>query len=104
MSKNLNNTPVPLAYVEPDTWHESTREDAPEKVYPPVSIHVHSIRKRLADSDGISAKAVIDALISEGILPDDSPAYVEAVTFSQEKGEVEQTIITISEVDNEDTD
>ena len=64
----------------------------------PVCIHVHSIRKRLADSDGISAKAAIDGLVDTGLLTDDSPKEVKQVSYSQEKttGE-EKTIITVTE-------
>lgn len=66
----------------------------------PVSIHVHSKRHRLTDADGLCAKWVIDAIVKAGILVNDSPAYVEAVTFSQEKisvSESETTTITIVE-------
>ncbi len=58
-------------------------------------INIHSIRKRLADPDGISAKAAIDGLVEAGILTDDSIKYVEKVSFSQEKGE-DETIITLT--------
>ena len=70
----------------------------------PVSIHVHSRRYRLADADGLSAKAVIDGFVIANLLIDDSPKYVESVTYSQEKiskKEDEETIITITEVKNE---
>ena len=56
---------------------------------------MHSIRKRLTDADGVSAKAAIDGLVLAGILPDDSPKYVKEVTYSQEKGDPEKTIIEI---------
>ena len=62
----------------------------------PVEIHVHSIRKRLCDADGISAKAAIDGLVHAGILADDSPKEVKSVTFSQDKGTPEMTEITIT--------
>lgn len=61
----------------------------------PVSIHIHSKRKRLADADGISGKAAIDGLVHSGLLPDDSAIFVEEVTFSQEKSNKEETLITI---------
>lgn len=60
-----------------------------------VRIHVHSVRKRLADPDGISAKAAIDAVVEAGVIKDDSAKYVKEVRFSQEKGSDEKTIITI---------
>jgi len=63
----------------------------------PICLHIHSVRNRLADSDGISAKAVIDGLIHAGILANDSPEFVKQVTYSQEKTkDKEETIITIS--------
>ena len=64
----------------------------------PVNISVHSIRRRLADPDGISAKAAIDGIVKAGILADDSHKEVCKVSYSQEKGKEEETIITITEV------
>ena len=67
----------------------------------PVSIHIHSSRKRLTDADSVSAKAAIDGLVHAGLLSDDSPAYVAEVSYSQEKtksGEEEETILTIKEI------
>ena len=61
----------------------------------PCSIHIHSVRKRLCDADGISGKAAIDGLIHAGVLQDDGPQHVESVSYSQEKGAVEKTVITI---------
>ncbi len=69
----------------------------------PVKIKVHSIRKRLTDADGVSAKAVIDGLVHAGILIDDSQEYVNEVSYSQEKckkGEDEKTVITIKSQEN----
>ena len=65
----------------------------------PVSINVHSRRYRLCDADGISAKALIDGFVIAGLLQDDSPEFVGAVSFTQEKiakSENEETIVTIS--------
>ncbi len=59
-----------------------------------VKIHIHSFRKRLADPDGISAKAVIDGLVLSGIIKDDSAQCVKEVSFSQEIGE-DETVIDI---------
>tara|TARA_R110000822_G_scaffold188641_2_gene327724 strand:+ start:131 stop:502 length:372 start_codon:yes stop_codon:yes gene_type:complete len=61
-------------------------------------IHIHSVRKRLADPDGVSGKAAIDGLVHSGILEDDSAKFVSSVTYSQEKtkkGESEKTIMTL---------
>jgi len=66
-----------------------------------VNITVHSYRYRLADPDGISAKAVIDQIVRSGILSDDSAKEIEEVRFKQTKIKKtckEKTIIRIEEV------
>jgi len=70
-------------------------QESPIK-HPPVKIHIHSVRKRLCDADGISAKAVIDGMVHTGLLRDDCPKEVSEVTYSQEKGSPEETIITLT--------
>lgn len=69
-----------------------------QKAGPPYDCRVHSVRARLGDPDGISAKFAIDAISRmEGtILIDDSALYVESIKFTQEKcrpGEEEKTLI-----------
>ena len=63
-----------------------------------VHIHVHHVRKRLADMDGLSVKAVIDSLVEIGVLHGDSPEQVASVTHTQSKGQPETTTFTITEV------
>ena len=60
------------------------------------SLHIHSIRKRLADPDGISAKAAIDGIVKAGLLEDDSTKEIKEIIYSQEKGDEEKTIITLT--------
>lgn len=87
--------------MEPDTGHAPLGTEKVTRFTSPCRIHVHSIRKRLADPDGVSIKAAIDGLVHAGVLEDDSAKYVKGVSYSQEKavrGEEEQTIITIEEV------
>lgn len=88
-----------LAFPPPDLEqalsHATLGEDELKAFDTPVSIKVHSVRKRLTDSDGASFKAVLDALVLGGILKDDSPAFVKEVSYSQEKGDTEYTVITI---------
>lgn len=95
---NGHRASLPPSYVEQDTCHAPLGAQEVTRLNPPVGVHVHSIRKRLADADGCSAKAVIDGIVRAGVIPDDDPANVKEVTFSQEKGEPERTIITIKEV------
>lgn len=73
-------------------------EEEVETFSAPVRIHIHSVRKRDVDADGISAKAAIDGLVHGGLLQDDSPRYVKEVSYSQEKGSEEEVIITIEEI------
>lgn len=64
-------------------------------------ITVHSVRKRLGDVDGTSAKAAIDGLVKGGILPDDCAKYVKSIKYTQEKckkEEQERTIIFLSRI------
>jgi len=66
-----------------------------------VDIRVVSYRTRLADADGISAKAAIDGLVHAGVIRDDSTKEVREVTHSQIKvqnKEDEKTVIQIRRV------
>lgn len=94
-AKSDNRPAVSAPDVESDSQHGSTAAHVDQEVHSRVCIHVHSKRRRLADPDGISAKAAIDGLVKAGVLRDDSAKYIEAVTFSQQCAEVEETIITV---------
>lgn len=64
----------------------------------PVRLRVISYRWRLADTDGISAKAAIDGLVKKGLLKDDSTLYVQEVSYAQVKirhNQEEKTVIEI---------
>jgi hypothetical protein len=50
-----------------------------------VSVEVVSYRSRLADADGISAKAAIDGLVMCGILADDTTKEISEVRYRQVK-------------------
>ena len=95
-----DNTTDTTPYLEPDPsdaplrTHEATAFDTP------VRITIHSRRHRLADPDGISAKAVIDGLVKAGILKDDTAKEIGEVRFQQtkiHKNEQETTEISITE-------
>jgi hypothetical protein len=93
---------LPSADLEPASCHEPMAEKKSETLDTPsgsrVRLHIHSKRKRLCDADGISGKAAIDGLVYSGLLRDDSPEFVESVSYSQEKCDYEETIITIEEI------
>jgi len=80
-------------------WSMVRREAAFSVESLPVSLHFHSKRYRLADPDGLSAKAVIDGMVKAEIFPDDSVKEISKISHSQEKTikpEIEETIITIT--------
>ena len=97
--KTRNTTTNTVADLEPNTRHESLGTKKAQGDDPRCCIHVHSRRHRLADPDGISAKAAIDGLVLSGVLPDDTTDEIQEVTYSQEKirkKEQEETIITLT--------
>ena len=101
--RNKNNPAVSIADLEPHSCNASSRAGKIKALDTRVSVHVHSRRFRLADPDGISAKAVLDGLVIAGVLTDDSAKEISSVSHSQEKiskkdGQQEETIITIEEV------
>ena len=68
-----------------------------------VCIHVHSIRYRLADVDGISAKACIDGIVNCGLLSSDTTKEIKDIKYTEElvrKPAGEKTVITIVEIDD----
>jgi hypothetical protein len=65
-------------------------------------LHVHCVRKKLADTDGNSVKWALDAIARDArtVLDDDSPAFIRACTVTQEQGEPEKTVFTLTEIDS----
>ena len=97
MNETNYHTPLSVADLEQNTSNEAEGSHAAKEINTPVSINVHSVRKRVGDVDGISAKAAIDGLITGGLLRDDSPRFVNRVSYTQEPGKEEKTIITITD-------
>jgi len=87
-----------VANVEPITAAKSLGAKKGSAHAPLCYVHVHSLRSRLADPDNISAKAILDGIVQEGILEDDSTDQIKEVRFSQEKCKKgqEKTIITLN--------
>ena len=87
----------PFTHLEPYNSDAPLAEEKTAGSNPPYRVHFHSIRHRLADSDGISGKAALDGLVKAGIFPDDSAKHIKEVTYSQEKTKgPEITEITIT--------
>ena len=92
-----NSASLPHANMEQASGNASLAAQKMQGLNPPFNILIHSIRKRLCDTDGISAKAAIDGLVKAGIFADDSTKYIKKISFSQEKGAEEKTIFEITE-------
>jgi hypothetical protein len=92
---NGNCDPSANANLESDIGHAAFRANEAQAFTAPCRITFHHVRKRLADIDGISGKAVIDGLVQAGILADDTAKQVTEVRNSQSKGDREETRILI---------
>lgn len=100
-AKIIGDTSDRSANVEPVTSIKREKAHSDKAFHSPVRITVISYRCRLADSDGISAKAAIDGLVRCGILRDDSPEFVTEVRYRQIKVKTkdeQKTVIEIEEV------
>jgi len=91
-------------HLESNLGHALSHTCKDEQFTSPVSVSVCSYRTRATDVDNVSAKAILDGLVNCGLLQDDSAKYVTEVRYSQIKvknREEEKTVITITEVVNE---
>jgi len=61
-------------------------------------VRVISRGRRLADTDGNSAKAVLDGITKAGIWRDDSSRFIEEISFTQEKAKGDQTVIEVWQI------
>jgi len=97
--ENDNSAADTVANVEPAIGKQPMATKENPRYDTPCRISIHSIRKQLADPDGISGKAVIDGLVRHGILGDDTAKEIkEPILSTQEKGKEEKTIITIEPI------
>jgi len=100
-AKNDNRATNKAADVERYTCNESLAASKGAAFNTRVRITVVSYRCRLADADGISAKAAIDGLVHCGVLRDDSAKEVGEVCYRQHKvknAEEERTLLEIEEM------
>jgi len=85
-----------LSNMEQSAGNEPLAEKEAPRFDRPVSLAYLETRKRLADSDGACTKYFTDALVSAGLLRDDSTKEIpERPKHRQVKGKQEQTIIEI---------
>jgi hypothetical protein len=93
--ENHHRPSVQTADLESTSRHESVGKEARSGLDKKFRVRVHSRRARLADPDGVSAKAVIDGLVQAGVLPDDSAEFIEEIRFTQETAKEDQTVIVL---------
>ena len=100
--KGSNKTPSSIADMESNTSNGAMGEEEITPFNTQVDVFIHTKRKRLIDPDGLSSKAAIDGLVHCGLLEDDTAKHIRKVeAWSQEKtekGEEEETVITLTEV------
>jgi Holliday junction resolvase RusA-like endonuclease len=96
-TKADNRVAVPPADAKSDVQHALASAVQAISVDKKFRVRVHTIGKRLADTDGNSIKAVFDGITAAGIWPDDSSKFIQEICFTQEVGKKDQTIIEIIE-------
>lgn len=87
--KELRKSQVPekrrLARMLKQGYEREQITNRPTECNGPVAINFHHFRHRKIDNDNLSGKAMLDALVQIGLLPDDSPDVVYAITHQQGK-------------------
>lgn len=99
---NRNHTTDPDANMESHLANATLRANESSAFDSRVRITFYHTRTRLADIDGLSVKAAIDALVAAGILTDDSAKQVAEVRHCQRKGDPEETRIVIEEIEGDE--
>lgn len=95
---HYNRSAVSAADVKPNLSNALDAAPQAVQVDKRFRVRVTSSGRRLADTDGNSAKAVLDGITAAGVWRDDSSTFVEEISFTQKVGEEDQTIIEIVEV------
>jgi len=99
-NSNRSNNPIRATHMEQDSMDEQTGQNKDNQVPQKYRINVHRYSAKLCDPDNIASKWSIDALEQAGIIPEDSPEYITAVTFEQSKCKraEEKTVITLYQI------
>ena len=94
-----NNASNSNAHLESNIGNAPNGKKRSARFNTPVRVIFTHYRKRFADQDNLSTKAVMDQLVRSGVLADDTPKQVQEVINRQIKtrGE-EKTVITIEEI------
>lgn len=89
--KNKDNNPNKGGELERLPCHVVQGKNEVQKALPRVDIKLTHYRRRLLDVDNFCTKWLIDGIVKDGILPDDSPKEVRRVTHEQVKIETWDT-------------
>jgi Holliday junction resolvase RusA-like endonuclease len=103
--KSHANIRLPNANMEPTPGDGMGQAQKGQRIYPSTRcrIVVYSYRHRDTDPDGISAKALLDAIIKAGIHQDDSSKFCESFTskvIKIKKTDEEKTVLEIEYLDD----
>lgn len=90
--------PLRNAKLEQGSRNEFLRAFKTKTLFTRCNLHFHHTRKRLLDPDGYCIKYLIDSLSIAGLFKDDSPEEINKITWEQNQGKEEKTIIVIEEV------
>jgi Holliday junction resolvase RusA-like endonuclease len=101
-AKDGNRNTATDADLESNIGDAALRANEAPAFTAPCRVTFHHIRKRLADIDGISGKAVIDGLVQAGIFANDTTKQVAEIRNCQSKGDREETRIVIEVVEADD--
>ena len=97
-----NSDPRAVADLERPAGHEQVAANEVPSFDSRVGITVLAYRCRLIDTDGLAAKAAIDAIVACGVIRDDSAREVAWVRYEAcvkvKDPDEEKTVIIIEEV------
>ena len=89
---------VSAADAKPARRAKPAAKDEVKEIHPRYRVDVHHRSRRLADATGRSHKAAVDGIVRGGILPDDSPEYLEEIRETRRQGERDETVIEVWQI------
>lgn len=101
--KNRDQRP-PIAERKPDPGRKAKRKNEAKKIREAshensyrYRLIIHSFRTRLLDFSNVHLKAIEDTLVTEGVIPDDSPKYCDQplILETEVKKGNEKTVIEV---------